>query len=161
MHKSINAEYFQKVELKDGTIAMTAELYSVSLARKIRVVRVPMNKTHKLFFSTDLEMDPATLVQYYQLRFQIEFVYRDGKQYTGLENCQARSENKLDFHFNMALTAINIAKVAHWLKIPKDLCGSFSMADVKTMNHNALLIDRIISKFGINPNLNKNKEIVN
>jgi len=29
---------------------------------------------------------------------------------TGLTTCQARSENKLDFHFNTALTAVNLAK---------------------------------------------------
>ena len=34
------------------------------------------------------------------------------------------------------------------------------MADVKTMNHNALLMERFISTFGINPNLRKNKERV-
>lgn len=28
----------------------------------------------------------------------------DAKQFTGLNTCQERSENKLDFHFNAALT---------------------------------------------------------
>ncbi|HLW63165.1 MAG TPA: RHS repeat-associated core domain-containing protein, partial [Flavobacterium sp.] len=41
-------------------------------------------------------------------------LYRDGKQHTGLNDSQARCKNKLNFHFNMSLTAINIAKVTHW-----------------------------------------------
>lgn len=66
------------------------------------------------------------LVRYYRLRFQIEFIYRDAKQFTGLENCRARSENKLDFHFNMTLTATNVTKVAHRISIPEKERGTFS-----------------------------------
>ena len=59
----------------------------------------------KLFFSTDLKQSGEKIVRYYQARFQIEFLYRDAKQFTGLTNCQGRSKNKLDFHFNATLTA--------------------------------------------------------
>lgn len=159
-HKDIKAGYFHDVELAGGTKATTAVLYAVSLKRKVRVVRGPLGKTHKLYFSTDTEMDAATIVRYYKLRFQIEFVYRDAKQFTGLQNCQARSENKLDFHFNLALTATNVAKAAHWMSIPKEERGTFSMADVKTVNHNALLMDIFFSTFGINPHLKKNQKHV-
>jgi len=59
--------------------------------------------TRKLYFSTDLKMDGMKIVSYYRSRFQIEFLYRDAKQHCGLEDCQAKSENKLNFHFNAAL----------------------------------------------------------
>ena len=159
-HKDIKAGYFHEVELADGTRATTAVVYAVSLKRKIRVVRVSAGKTHKLYFSTDTGMGPADIVRYYRLRFQIEFIYRDAKQFTGLENCQARSENKLDFHLNLALTATNVAKAAHWISIPKKERGAFSMADIKTMNHNTLLMNRFFSTFGINPHLQKNQKHV-
>jgi hypothetical protein len=61
----------------------------------------------KFYFSTDLEQYGEKIVRYYRSRFQIEFLYRDAKQFTELTSCQARSENKLDFHFNAALTSIN------------------------------------------------------
>ncbi|WP_188752224.1 transposase [Parapedobacter defluvii] len=159
-HQDIKTEHFPEVVLEDGTLATTAVVYAVSLRRKVRVVRVPFDKKHRLYFSTDTEMDAATIVRYYRLRFQIEFIYRDAKQFTGLENCQARSENKLDSHFNMALTATNVAKVAHWISIPKKERGAFSIADIKTMNHNALLMDRFFSTFGVNPHLRKNQKHV-
>jgi hypothetical protein len=88
-------------------------------------------------------------------------LYRDGKQYTGLTNSQARSENKLNFHFNASLTAINIAKVEHWLSIPKEKRMAFSMTDIKTMNHNRLLLQRFIDVFGINAYAAKNRKHVN
>ena len=84
-------------------------------------------------------------------------MYRDAKQFSGLNDCEARSENKLKFHFNASLTTINLAKISHWLSKPKEKRGPFSMADVKTMYYNDLLIDRFIRKFGINPNTKINK----
>ena len=116
--------------------------------------------TTKLYFSTDIEMDPKDVLQYYQSRFQIEFLYRDAKQHTGLNDCQARSENKLHFQFNAALTSINIAKAIHWLSIPKEKQGAISMSDIKTINHNILMINRFIDVFGICPYSIKNQNYV-
>ena len=39
---------------------------------------------HVLLFSSDLELAQGTLVDYYSLRFQIEFNFRDAKQFWGL-----------------------------------------------------------------------------
>ena len=62
------------------------------------------------------------LVSYYRLRYQQEFLIRDLteptlRQYTGLSQCQARSINKIEFHANMALSAVNVAKVESGLRV--------------------------------------------
>jgi len=105
----------------------------------------------KLYFSTDLKMDGIKIVSYYRSRFQIEFLYRDAKQHCGLEDCQARSKNKLHLHFNAALTTVNLAKL-HWLDTRKSDSDAFSMADFKTLCNNMLLLERFFSVFAINPN---------
>ena len=110
----------------------------------------------KLYFATDLKMDGSKIVSYYRSRFQIEFIYRDAKQHCGLEDCQARSQNKLNFHFNAALTTVNLAKM-HWIDTRKSESEPFSMANVKTMCHNKLLLERFLSVFAINPNTTKNQ----
>ncbi|GHV32817.1 hypothetical protein FACS1894177_09190 [Bacteroidia bacterium] len=77
--------------------------------------------------------------------------FRDAKQFAGLEDSQARSGNKLDFHFNTALTTVNIAKVIQL----KDETGrefSFSMRDMKVLFHNSLLLQRFFVMFGNPPN---------
>ena len=66
--------------------------------------------------------------KYYRSRFQIEFIYRDAKQHTGLSNCQGRSKEKLDFHFNAALTSVNLAKISNQEENQRE---PFSMADCK------------------------------
>jgi hypothetical protein len=113
-------------------------------------------KARKLYFSTDLKMDGMKVVSYYRSRFQIEFLYRDAKQHCGLEDCQARSHNKLYFHFNTALTTVNLAKL-YWLDTRKSDSEPFSMANYKTMCNNMLLMNRFINVFAINPNTPKNK----
>jgi len=113
----------------------------------------------KLYFSTDLKQDGAKIVRYYRSRFQIEFLYRDAKQFTGLTTCQARSENKLDFHFNAALTAVNLAK-QDWLATKTDIRKPFSMANYKTLYNNTLMLERFMCMFAINPNTPKNQKIV-
>ena len=113
----------------------------------------------KLYFSTDLKQTGEKIVRYYQSRFQIEFLYRDAKQFTGLSSCQARSKNKLDFHFNAALTAINLAK-HDWLQTKGKGHKPFSMSDYKTMYNNNLMLKRFMYMFAINPNTPKNQKIV-
>jgi len=65
---------------------------------------------------------------------------------------------KLNFHFNLAFTAVNLAKTKHWLTIPKQDRRTLSMADVKTVYHNQLLLDKFLELFAINPNARKNKD---
>jgi hypothetical protein len=164
-HQNIHKTIFERVETESGHVLYTAIIYSVSLERNVRLVHLETTNGkgkngYKLYFCTDTEMNAALILKYYQSRFQIEFLYRDAKQHTGLTDGQARSENKLHFQFNTALSAINIAKITHWLALPKDQRKAFSMNDIKTMNHNALLINCFFVKFGINPNLIKNQNHV-
>ena len=63
----------------------------------------------------------------------------------------------------MSLTAVNVAKIAHWVpkkdKNPTEK-PPFSMSNIKSVFHNNLLINRFIAMFGINPELDKNKSII-
>ena len=163
--ENLNPDYFNVINTDDQTTVYSAIVYSKSFKRDIKIaceftISEKGKVSHKIYFSTDLEMEASEIIKYYRSRFQIEFLYRDGKQHTGLEHSQARSENKLHFHFNASLTTINIARVCHWLSLPNEKRDAFSMADIKTLYHNMLLIERFIDVFAINPNKLKNQDIV-
>jgi putative transposase len=49
------------------------------------------------------------LIEYYQLRFQIEFNFRDAKQYWGLEDFMNISRNAVYNVANLAIFMINIS----------------------------------------------------
>lgn len=159
-YNNLDMNYFNLVQESQKSKVLQAEVHSKSLKRMINLVIVFTKAkgkwTYKLYFSTDLNLKTELLLDYYRTRFQIEFIYRDAKQFTGLHHCQARSEDKLDFHFNISLSTVNIAKITHWLSIPKTQRPAFSMRDIKTMYHNELLLNRFISVFGIPANKLKN-----
>lgn len=129
--------------------------------RKVRLVVVQHFdekgelKTFRLYACTDLNLDGGEVLHMYQCRFQIEFLFRDAKQHTGLTHCQARSKEKLYFHLNTALTAVSLAKAVHHLSIPVEQRKTFSMADIKTMYANELMLNRFIATFGKDLNIKK------
>lgn len=136
-------------------------VYCMALKCLVRIVYIQEKETgrYDILLSTDTQLDAALIVKYYRLRFQIEFLIRDAKQHAGLEDCQARSENKLHFHFNMAFTVVSIAKAATWLSIPKELREAFSMRNLKLLYYNKLLTERIFENLALDLNCKKIKRL--
>lgn len=136
----------------------TAVVYNVNLKRNIRLVYLlNLKNKHKpgyaLLFSTDTELDPEKLYRYYKARFQIEFVFRDAKQFTGLTHCQARNQASLDFHFNAALTALNLAKVDAYLSFGYDRDTPFSLATQKLVYFNRHFLEKVFAILALEPSL--------
>ena len=151
---------FEFVEtLCDGVQLYTAVVWSVSLKRRIRLVYLLKEQAGKrsyvVLFSTDLEIDPKKLYQCYSARFQIEFIFRDGRQFTGLADCQARSPEALDSHVNASLMALNLAKAALQPPQPATSELSFSIASYKRLALNEHLLELFISLFDLEPTLIK------
>ena len=135
----------------------SAVVYAVSLKRNVKVVIVDFDdpdkktQTRKVFFSTDCSMSAKDVIDIYRSRFQIEFLFRDAKQFTGLCHCQARNTQAMDFAFNLSLAAINVARA-----FGKQCDLNLSIADCKLLFHNALILERFLLTFGKIPNLHKN-----
>lgn len=134
----------------------TAVVWHVSLKRAIRVAYL-VDRSHPtrvrtcLLFSTDVEQDPKQIVEYYQLRFQIEFIFRDAKGFTGFEDCQARDAQKLAFHFNASLVALNLAKLDALQQHSRQVPFVFSLASVKRRMLNRHLLERFICNLDLEP----------
>lgn len=162
--RNLDIDYFSLDLATEEIKIYSAVVNSKAFKRDIKLAVAVFLKdgkemARKLYFSTDLEQEGVKIVRYYRSRFQIEFLYRDAKQFTGLTTCQARSENKLDFHFNAALSAVNLAK-HDWLSSKNNTREPFSMADYKTLYNNMLMLERFMCRFAINPNTAKNQKIV-
>jgi hypothetical protein len=105
---------FTAVASPDSALRLeTALVYLPRLRRRVRVVVVIHPRTQRLalLFSTDLDLDPVTLYRYYKARFQIEFLFRDSKQFAGLTHGQARRTDALTFQVNASLTAVSLSKL--------------------------------------------------
>jgi IS4 transposase len=73
----------------------TVEVWLISMKRKVRLAflrdcRQPDRVGQVLLFSTDIILDASEILCFYKSRFQIEFIFRDAKQFMGLTDCQAR-----------------------------------------------------------------------
>jgi hypothetical protein len=146
-------------DLDKHTKLYTAVVFSVSLKRNIRLAYLLKEKDHKrsyvLLFSTDLEIAPYDLYRFYKARFHIEFIFRDAKQFTGLGDCQSCDADKLDFHFNASLTALNLAKADLIQQHSSEVPASFSIASYKRLALNEHLLERFISMLALDPTLIK------
>lgn len=121
-------------------------LWSPQFECWLRVALIYNTKTKQyvLLACTDICISARQLLTYYQLRFQIEFLFRDAKQFTGLTHCQARQEQKLDFHFNLSLTAINVAQVQRKLNPTIK-----SMNDLTRRAFNQKLVENLFSELSL------------
>lgn len=66
-------------------------------------------QAHVILFSTDLQLACSKLVKFYRLRFQIEFNFRDAKQYWGLEDFMNVKEVAVTNAVNQAFFMVNFA----------------------------------------------------
>jgi putative transposase len=80
------------------------------------VILVKTNRTtqacaHVVLFSSDLDRSDGQLIDQYSLRFQIEFNFRDAKQYGGLEDFMHVQETAVSNAANFSLFMVNVAHV--------------------------------------------------
>jgi hypothetical protein len=159
--KNLSMEHFKVIKKDENEIIYEGEAHVRCLKRWCKIVITHTLKEGKINrvtvnFSTDINMEGLKVLEYYKMRYQIEFLFRDGKGHLGLEDTQSRQPEALDFHYNASLTALNVAKATHWYSIEKDQRTTFSIRDIKTQYCNEMLLDRLISIYGKDPIVEKN-----
>jgi hypothetical protein len=141
-------------DLYEGTF------YSINLECVIKVACLVTKRKSKvgmvLMFSTDLALSAQDIHDFYRSRFQIEFVFRDGKQFVGLTECQARSKEKIHHHLNASASALLIAKIQEAeARADAQEKVQFSMQSHKRKNYNEMLVNLIFSILGLDQSLIK------
>jgi putative transposase len=111
------AEYLVQSSIEDG---IRTDIYQAKLWNKefpIPLNVVILHKTifktqavaHVVLFSTDLELPFDKLIECYKLRFQIEFNFRDAKQYWGLEDFMNVEQTPVTNAANLSLLMVNLS----------------------------------------------------
>jgi hypothetical protein len=97
------------------TCIYQAQLLHKEFAQPLHVVIIVKTnlhtqaQAHVILFSSDLTLAAASLVDYYGLRFQIEFNFRDAKQYWGLEDFMNVTPTGVTNAANLSLFMVNVA----------------------------------------------------
>ncbi len=158
---NLNMEHVKEFESGyENEVTYEAIVYADALKRKVKIVFAyhkdeTSKKCRRIYFSTDLKMSGKEVLRIYKARFQIEFLFRDAKQHTGLENAQCRSKEKLEFHFNTSLSTVSIAK-AEQIAMGKGKYP-FSMSNTKSLYFNNLMLKRFIAMFRLQVDSEENK----
>jgi hypothetical protein len=84
---------------------------------------------HIILFSTDLDLNAHQIVDFYSLRFQIEFNFRDAKQHWGLEDFMNVSETAVTNAVNLAFLMVNLSSIM--LQPYREQEPDFSVLDLK------------------------------
>ncbi len=150
---------FESVGTVDGIQLYTGVINSVHFKRNIRIVYLikPVGDRLQtaLLFSTDTDLAALKIYRLYKARFQIEFLFRDAKQFTGLSDCQARGQKALHFHFNASMTALNLLKLEDRQRTQDAHRSVISIASWKVRKFNQHLLERFSSILGLDFSLIK------
>lgn len=139
--------YVGTLEDKPHIALYTERLNSPYFKRDFRVVVLVNTRdgSYVVLASTDCEQAAREVVHFYRLRFQIELIFRDAKQFAGLCHCQARSQEKLDFHFNMSLAAVNVARL-EMLRCDEE---RLTLTSYVRQAYNRWLVGQLLSQLGL------------
>ncbi len=103
------------------------DLLNVVIIRKINLKTQAC--AHVVLFSSDLNLAYDQLIDYYHLRFQIEFNFRDAKQFWGLEDFMNVNQTPVYNAANLAMFMVNLSQVL--LSHFRLTCPTFSVNDLK------------------------------
>jgi len=118
-YRQIEEQYLVESSVKDDirTCIYQARMLHHEFAQVLNVVIITKTnlKTDAFanvnLFSSDLELSYETIVDYYSLRFQIEFNFRDAKQFWGLEDFMNVNEAPVTNAINLSLFMVNLSQV--------------------------------------------------
>jgi putative transposase len=136
-YRHIPAQYLKETTIANGLETRTyqATLLHPEFAQSLNVVIIVKTNlqtqawAHVILFSSDLTLAWDKLVAYYRLRFQIEFNFRDAKQYWGLEDFMTITETAVTNAANLAFFMVNVADCSRRQLCPDE--ATFSVLDLK------------------------------
>ncbi|MGI0016163.1 MAG: transposase, partial [Nitrososphaera sp.] len=115
------------------------EFYNKGFAFALNVVVIlktnleTRSQAHVILFSTDLELAYDKIIKFYRLRFQIEFNFRDAKQYWGLEDFMNVKETAVANAANLSFFMVNFSQGL--LQPFRQAHPDYSILDLKAHYH--------------------------
>jgi len=138
----VNVRKMKKKYLKSDKIEddLRTQIYQATLLNKefaspINVVIIlktnlsTQAQAHIILFSTDLELSYEKIIDYYALRFQIEFNFRDAKQYWGLDDFMNVKAVAVTNAANLSFFMVNFSSIL--LRRFREINPEFSILDLK------------------------------
>jgi hypothetical protein len=135
--RQIPQEYLKQIQIEDGFETRTYQMQLLhkdfpGLLNVVILLRTNLATkawANVILFSSDLELPYDKLIDYYSLRFQIEFNFRDAKQFWGLEDFMNVTPTAVTNAANLALFMVDVSQVLMCRSRQDD--PNFSVLDLK------------------------------
>jgi hypothetical protein len=148
--RAMSADYLRQTTVAEGveTCIYHLEARHKTFADPLNVVLIVKTnlksgtQAHVILFSSALALPFDTLIDYYCLRFQLEFNFRDAKQYWGLEDFMNITPTAVENAANLSLFMVNL--VEHLLQEVRQRQGECSVLDLKAQCRGAKYVQETI-----------------
>ena len=135
--RKISKAFLKDTKVEDGFETRTYQMPLIhrEFAEPLNVVILIRVNLHTqawanvILFSSDLELPYDKLIDFYSLRFQIEFNFRDAKQFWGLEDFMNVSQTAVTNAANLSLFMVDVSQVLMCKYRQSD--PNFSILDLK------------------------------
>ena len=120
--EDIDYDNLPKEYLKETTVDtnIVTKIYQIKMLHRkfihplnvviIQKFNTQTNKSAQIIlFSSNLDLAYDKIIDYYSLRFQIEFVFRDAKQYWGMEDFMNIKQNPINNWANLSTFMVNFS----------------------------------------------------
>jgi len=146
-YHNIDDQYLKDIKTEEN---ITTRIYQMKMihkkfADKLNIVIIQKTNTktnhigHIVLFSSDLDLEYLKIIDYYSLRFQIEFVFRDAKQHCGMEDFMNVKKTAVHNGINLSTFMVNISHI-----LRKDFNNEeTSVLDIKAHYHGLKYADEV------------------
>lgn len=155
-YHNIAKKYLKSCFTEDDiyTCIYQAQVWHKLFADMLNVVIIVKTNTktgatsHVILFSSDLDLVWDKMIEYYQLRFQIEFNFRDAKQFWGLEDFMNIKQTQVHNAANLSMFMVNLSQA-----LLQQKSGKFgqSINDLKSWFRASKYVQRTLKLLGQNP----------
>jgi putative transposase len=136
--RKLDLQYWQEASFQEGlrTDIYQGQFSNTEFGFQLNVVIIlktnPVTKAqaHVILFSTDLDLAYDKIIKFYSLRFQIEFNFRDAKQYWGLEDFMNVTETAVTNAVNLSFFMVNFSQTL--LEPLREHNPDYSILDLKS-----------------------------
>lgn len=151
--KAIDKAYLKKTNTNEK--GWTQQIYQFQAYNKTMgskhllnvVVQITTHKNRQvtnIWFSNDLNLAYDKLLEYYALRFQIEFDFRDAKQHFGLSDFKNYKEKNLTNFVQLIFTVVLLSKIIRLKYREKYKNPSLSILDLKIITYAQYTAKKVI-----------------
>jgi len=128
--KSDTKEKGVRTQIYQATLLNKEFAFSLNVVMILKTNLATKAQAHVILFSTDLELSYERIMDFYTLRFQIEFNFRDAKQYWGLDDFMNVKQVAVTNAANLSFFMVNFSSIL--LQRFRATNPEFSLLDLKS-----------------------------